>query len=330
MAGSFRPLTHRKSKFCYYVRAVGKTLLTPRVFCRARLEAKLSAVARYDRDYLRQRINHYNRLTQQQPLSDQALAIEAVDKLARPRVYSFDSQEYLRYFDKSLRLRYIWGDVTHIPDEPAFVKSRPIGSNNANAVVLKLDKIRHFNFIEDQRPFVSKKNKLIGRGAITQPHRIRFYQRYFDHPMCDLGQTNSDKNPQWKKRKLSIGEHLDYKFILALEGNDVATNLKWIMSSNSLAVMPTPRFETWFMESTLIADHHYVHIKDDYSDLEDKLNYYIAHPEAALQIVENANAYVEQFRDHGREDLISLLVIEKYFYRTAQLQPVDASLYDGP
>ena len=39
---------------------------------------------------------------------------------------------------------------------------------------------------------------------------------------------------------LTIREHLDYKFIMALEGNDVASNLKWVMSSNSIAVMTRP------------------------------------------------------------------------------------------
>ena len=47
------------------------------------------------------------------------------------------------------------------------------------------------------------------------------------------------------------------------------------MSSNSLAVMPKPKFESWFMEGLLIPDHHFVEIKRDYSDLEEKLNYYI-------------------------------------------------------
>src|SRR5690606_30754207 len=173
-----------------------------------------------------------------------------------------------------------------------------------------------------------KKDILIGRANVTQPHRIRFYQQYFDHPMCDLGQTNRSVNPQWIKEKLSISRHLDYKFVLALEGNDVATNLKWVMSSNSLAVMPTPKFETWFMEASLIPDYHYVHIKDDFSNLEEKLNYYLQNPEKALEIIKNANAYVAQFKDKQREDLISLLVLEKYFYRTGQLVPIDPSLFD--
>ena len=47
------------------------------------------------------------------------------------------------------------------------------------------------------------------------------------------------------------------------------------MSSKSVAVMPKPKFESWFMEATLIPNFHYIEIKDDYSDLNDKLEYYI-------------------------------------------------------
>lgn len=41
--------------------------------------------------------------------------------------------------------------------------------------------------------------------------------------------------------------------------------------------MPKPKFETWFMEGALIPNHHYVLIKDDFSDLEEQLDYYTNH-----------------------------------------------------
>ena len=53
---------------------------------------------------------------------------------------------------------------------------------------------------------------------------------------------------------------------MCVEGVDVATNLKWVMSSNSIAVMPKPEIESWFMEKTLIPDFHYIEIKKDYSE----------------------------------------------------------------
>lgn len=64
---------------------------------------------------------------------------------------------------------------------------------------------------------------------------------------------------------------------------------------------------------------HFVEISDDYSDLEEKLEYFIAHPKDALEIIHNAHEYIAQFRDKKREDIISLLVLEKYFYYTGQL-----------
>ncbi|MGZ8190247.1 MAG: glycosyl transferase family 90, partial [Methylococcaceae bacterium] len=100
--------------------------------------------------------------------------------------------------------------------------------------------------------------------------------------------------------------------------NDVATNLKWVMSSNSVAVMPRPKYETWFMEGTLIPNVHYIEIKDDYSNLEEKINYYEQHPNELSQIVENAHNHVSQFLDSFREKIIALLVLKKYFYLTGQ------------
>ena len=184
-----------------------------------------------------------------------------------------------------------------------------------------MEKVRHFNFITDRIPFRDKMDKAIFRLDINyKPHRIRFVEQYFDHPMCDVGIISAlpEFPKEWSKGKITLFEHLVYKFILTLEGIDVSTSLKWVMSTNSVAVMPRPTYETWFMEGKLIPDYHYIEIKDDLSDLEEKLNYYIAHPAEAEQIVEHAHEYVSQFFDAGRERLISLLVMDKYFQVTKQ------------
>lgn len=59
--------------------------------------------------------------------------------------------------------------------------------------------------------------------------------------------------------------------------------------------------------------------QDDYSDLEERLNYYINNIDKCLEIINNANEYVNQFKDEKREKLISLLVLEKYFIKTLQI-----------
>lgn len=82
------------------------------------------------------------------------------------------------------------------------------------------------------------------------------------------------------------------------------------------------------MEGQLIPHHHYVQIKDDYSDLEEQLTFYINNPEKALEIIRNANAYVQQFKNKKQEDFISLLVLEKYFYKTGQCPYRPQPYYD--
>lgn len=138
--------------------------------------------------------------------------------------------------------------------------------------------------------------------------------------MCNLGDTQPYAgNPkEWVTSFLFIYDHFTYKFILALEGNDVASNLKWIMGSNSIAVMCKSNYETWFMEGTLIPDYHYISIKDDFSDFEEKINHYIKYLEKAEEIIRHANAYVEQFKDEKKEFLLSLAVLDKYFTHTSK------------
>lgn len=317
---------HKNNKFFYYLSNFAG-LLIPGIFFRLRLQKKLLTLKHYNREYVKERVNYYNKLSGTQTLSEKAIALSGLKNPKKNRVYYFDTHEFIRYFNPQFKACFLFGDITHVPEDPSIVKSRPVAGNNAYSVILKLNKIRHYLFIEDKKAYADKKNMLIGRSVVKVPHRVRFYEMYFDHPLCNLGQINTNKNPQWIKEKLTIEEHLNYKFILCLEGYDVASNLKWVMSSNSLAVMTKPKFETWFMEGTLIPDHHYVLIQDDYSDLEEKINYYVTHTDEALRIISNANAYIEQFKDIERENLISLLVLQKYFLRTGQLSVADESLF---
>lgn len=309
---------YKNNRPVYYVRAILRELL-PDYFCRIQLKSKLKKQTDFDIEYIQRRVNYYCKLQNCKPPFNFQVQLSEFKIPARIRAYYFDSYEYTRFFSKNRRATFLPGDITHVPDFPTIVKSRPIGNHNANSVILNLDKIRHFIFVNDKRPFISKKDLLVGRGAVTQSHRKRFLEMYFNHPLCNVGQVNRDNlGDKYLVEKMTIDEQLEYKFILSLEGNDVATNLKWIMSSNSLAVMPRPKYETWFMEGTLVANYHYVLINDDYSDLGERLNYYIGHPEEALEIVRNANEYVNQFRNKKREDVISLLVLDKYFRETGQ------------
>ncbi|MBD1364776.1 lipopolysaccharide biosynthesis protein [Mucilaginibacter sp. ZT4R22] len=309
----------KNAKLWYYVRNIIRQGI-PILFYQQALSRKLRSIKNYNPGAIADRVNYYNKLDKASELGPAAITLGNMPIFKSPKAYNFDTFEYTRYFDKNFKANFLVGDITHVAKEPSIQKSRPIFGDNRNAVLLKLDKKRHFVFLEDSIPFTSKKDILVGRGVISQPHRKRFMEMYFGNPMCDLGDVNKRPyNTAWSKPKLSIQEHLQYKFILSLEGNDVATNLKWIMSTNSIAVMPKPKYETWFMEGRLIPGYHYIEIKDDYSDLEQQLNYYIANADAAQAIIVNANEYVKQFLNKQQEGLIALLVLQKYFKYTSQI-----------
>ena len=309
---------HKNNKVIYYAIGFVRQLF-PYLFFQTGLDKKISTVKDFDIEYIRKRANYYNKLDEIVNLSDGIKNLAHFKLRKQHKTYYFDSYEYTRYFNQELKADFKFGDVTFVPEEPAIVKSRPIHGNNSNSVILNLDKVRHFMFLNDKKDFREKKNMLVGRNVVGQAHRIKFLEMYIDHPLCNVGKINNDDNHHnLLRERLTIEEQLNYKFILCLEGNDVASNLKWVMSSQSLAVMPVPKYETWFMEGTLIPNYHYMLIKDDYSDLEERMEYYIKHTDEALEIIKNAHHYIEQFKIKKREDLISLLVLEKYFYKTGQ------------
>lgn len=301
------------------------TYYTPDFLYRKRLNRILSTTPADQKAYIEERANYYNRMPHSAvnkemiPVADFKYPFGQKKKFA---TYFFDLYRYLKYFDPSLKFSYLFGDVIEEPEYPTIVKSRPITDKSTNSVIMKLNQVRHYVFVNDTKSFREKKDMIVSRNAVTQKHRARFLEMYFEHPMCNAGQINKHHEfgkEMWIKEYMTIPEQLDYKFICCIEGNDVATNLKWVMSSNSLPVMPRPTYETWFMEGKLIPGYHYVEIKPDYSDLIEKMNYYIDHPEEAEAIIEHCHEYIKQFRNKKTEKLISLLVLQKYFRQTGQV-----------
>ncbi len=307
-------------KFAYYLRCYMR-LLEPRFLCRKRLSGLLSQIeSREDRDYINKRVDYYCKIDSPVVLPASAETLrEAWKRVWGGNVYQHDTYEFTRFFSPDNRWGFVPGDVIHVPEIPSIVKSRPLCDDNRNSIVMKLDKVRHFIFVNDTKPFEEKDFKVVFRGKIAgKQSRKDFMAKFYDNPLFDVGDVGrkTDSPAEWRTEKMTIKEHLDYQFIMAIEGNDVASNLKWVMSSNSLAVMPKPTCETWFMEGTLIPNYHYVEVAPDFSDVEERVKYYHEHPEEAKAIVEHAHEYVAQFMDEKREKLISLAVLDKYFRLT--------------
>ena len=313
-------LTKQLRKIAYYA-ANGASLAVPGWWFRRQLPDLLERAAALDVDgALTQRVDYYCKPTGPFDLGADGTPIRAVSG-RQHHTYYFDLMRTLRYFPSELELGYVFGDVTRDPDVPSVVKSRPIGDDNRNAVLLKLNRLRHYRPFRDRQPFAAKREALVWRGKCRKkPERIAFVERFADHPAFDVGSSDPrDRDQPYYRPFLDVADPVRCKFILSIEGNDVATNLKWILASNSLCLMKRPRYETWFMEGRLIPGHHYVELADDFSDLEAKVDHYTRHGDEAEAIIRNANAHAASFRDQPREALLELLVMHRYFRLSGQL-----------
>ncbi|MBR7003252.1 MAG: lipopolysaccharide A protein [Neisseriaceae bacterium] len=311
----FGKLHRRLYKTQYYASRAYLSLLPHKWIARsvAEIEAEYRRLPENEQRQISQRVDYYNKLNQIHTISGN-LGFVGSFKNPQASAYFYDIAQYLRYFPENTPFAYEFGDVTHIPPQPAFVKSRPIAGDNQNSVVLKLDSVRHFYTLPDRLTWQEKKPLLVWRGAAHQPQRLAFLERFHDNALCDVKCIHKkSQGKPYHGEFMSIANQLHYQFILSIEGNDVATNLKWIMASQSLAFMTRPKYETWLMEGLLQADVHFVHLQDDYADLEEKLLFYQKNPQAAQKIVANANQWMSQFFNKKQELITSVLVMKKYF-----------------
>ncbi|TDT44338.1 glycosyl transferase family 90 [Halospina denitrificans] len=320
-------------KLRFYTRALADLLVPDWVWRRkrARLMAGFRQLDEASKAAIEQRVTYYNRLSQPFDPGDEAIRKRDFSRRGQRSAYYLDFKRLIRCFPDDVRFSYRFGDLTTVPDTPSFVKSRPIGSaaENANSVLLKLNQVRHYFMVSDGQAFRDKHPKAIWRGKASQPQRREFVKRYHGHPLCDVGCNHPESEGEpWHTGFMPASEQLAYRYIISIEGNDVATNLKWILASNSLCLMRKPRYETWFMEGTLEPGIHYAQLADDHSDLEETIRYYNDNPDEAETIIRNANRHVAQFMDPERELLISLLVMERYFrLSTPQTKGIEGVSY---
>ncbi len=279
----------------------------------------IDALSAEELDAATQRANYYCLRplnTAEADPSQLLIASEFKIPLSGPRhsTYFFPLRRALNYFPQSVRFLYAPGDIYDPFALPTLAKARCVG--DVNGTLLPLNAVRHFRYVDhDPRPWGAKRNEIVSRNEVHRSERYDFMARWFGHPRTNLGQTNANSGgrPEWLRGRLTVDQQLDYKFIACIEGNDVATNLKWVMSSNSLPVMPAPTMESWFQEPLLRPGEHYVNVASDYSDLLDRMDYYLSHPTEAQEMIDNNHRWIRRFTNPRLELATTLLTLKNYF-----------------
>jgi len=330
--GNLRSSTDKRRKAYYYIVNIFNILI-PNFFYRKRLKSILNRKNYYDRAYIDSRVKYYIKKLSHFEISNQSKDLNQLIKNQliknKQNSHAIDFYQSLRFFSPRFKTDFTYNttkviesDISKkIPDFPTIVKSRPITNDNQNSILLKLNQIKLFHFINDSKQFLHKKNKAVPMGDIrNNKQRSSFIKRFHTIPYFNIGQSAPKGNLPWEKDFMPIKEQLKYKFIFCLEGKCISTNLYWVMSSNSICVMPKPKYESWFMEGKLQQGVHYIEVKDDFSDAEEKIIYYINNPDKCLRIIKNAHNFVNQFKNKERERLIQLLVLRHYFILTGQYE----------
>ena len=177
-----------------------------------------------------------------------------------------------------------------------------LNTNIWNGDVLKYDDIKQF----------STNNSI--------PSRFNLVNRYYNSPLVNVGfvgmptyMVNFITNRRYKiKNKIVPSNLLKYKYQISLEGNDVATNLKWLFASRSVVLMPKPTCETWFCEGLLEPWVHYVPLENHLGDLIEKLIWCENNTKLCEKIIENQRTFFAIMYDQKLNNKIINSIFEKY------------------
>ena len=314
----FNSLRRYRLKPFFYLRAYANHLLPYRIH-RFYERQYLRTLSELDRIRLMKRVNYYLRGNDQFQLPDDAPPFKLFE--AGSSSYRCDLSNILKFFPGKSQILYRFGDSTEPVTIPTLVKARQISKDSDKSVLMRFDSYRHYVWYSDSLPFNDKIDKVVWRGGLNaKPQRISLIKSWQGHHLCDLEVVSGDLTPKIKQKLyLSPQQQLNYKFILSIEGNDVATNLKWILASNSLCVMPRPTKESWFMEGLLRPWEHFVPVLPDFSDLGDIIQTCLREPLLCKQIIRNANSWCKDFMDLRLETAIGVEVMKKYFMLSGQL-----------
>jgi len=193
-------------------------------------------------------------------------------------------------------------------------------------IVWKLATRRHYGLvnqvIDKDRPWEEKKNMAVFRGQLTGSRdgfdkelsdvenclnlrRCRLVYNHANSTVVNARLTNTRgrlpdilNGVNLTTASVTTRHLLRYKGIVMLEGNDVASGLKWALLSNSVVLMPVPRHTSWAIEERLQPWIHYVPLDDEISDVVEKMRWILNNEETARKISAAATLWMQDLVFH--------------------------------
>ena len=200
-------------------------------------------------------------------------------------------------------------------------------------ILAPLDTSRHFvGPFRDARkhdiPWDQKKNQAVWRGAMTgiiedgkfpydydmtgdkaletclKFERCRLVYRSQNISSADIGFSSCQcedlktiEGVAMMRPQIPVSEQLKYKMIISIEGNDVATGLKWSLLSASVVLMPPPTKTIFSLEVLLEPWIHYVPL--DVDNVAEAIQWVLDHDAEAQRISMRATNFIEDLFFHS-------------------------------
>ena len=186
-----------------YMKAFGRNAF-PSIYFKFLYKKIRAYEALCDINELDQRLAYYIKVKDYCKVPKAAVSVKNFKK-TKGTFYYLDLKEFLHYFKPNISFAYHFGDETHINTYPTLFKARPIHGDNVNSVLFKLNKRRHFKWVNDKLQFSDKKDILVWRGKAKHPLRTNFVKKFWNHPLCNIGQIKKNhSNEPWMKEFLQL------------------------------------------------------------------------------------------------------------------------------
>ena len=177
-------------------------------------------------------------------------------------------------------------------------KDQIIWRGTASGLDSHLNPVHRFSNFETS---IKQVQRFIFVNKFSKTHNIKFV----DFPLKWRNKFTKDRFQDFdlflKNNPHALGEPLSwsqdicsYKYILNLEGYDWPSSLCQSLQSNSVTIATTPKWHN-VLHFNLQPWKHYVPIKDDGSDLKDKLAWCKSNDKECKKISDRSSEYMSQF-----------------------------------
>ena len=147
-------------------------------------------------------------------------------------------------------------------------------------------------------PFSKKQSLCIWRGNLDNGSNHNFFNTDGKHELNQrnyfkkLHEENRFPKVNYKNIKTSMEQQMKYKYILDIDGfSNTWDATIWKLYSGSVLLKPKSKWKQWYYDK-LNEWEHYVPIENDFSDLNDKIEWCIHNEDKCIQITEKAREFV--------------------------------------